>query len=361
MNILYVNAGNAGSLGLDDFLQAPPLSLMYLSPTVPQHKKFLMDLKLNPMPDDKIHRLVKKADLVAISSFTPSIKNAMHIGNIAKQYDIPVVIGGYHPSLIPEVTLKPMFDVAVRQEGELTFPELVNTLERDGEWNDNNLKTIKGIAYERNGKMVQPAGPRELIKDLDTLPMPDRTLIGNTKYEYFGATVDAIESSRGCIGNCHFCCVQAHCGGIWRKKSPERVIKEIEQCSRKVKWIAYQDSELTINMKRIREISQLVIEHSFDNQWYGAQARADDLVRDPKTLDIMADSGFHLIFIGVESAHQSSLDKIGKNVKKEVIKKAIKMCHDRGIAVYGAIVIGNIGESFEMVKKNDRLCNQPRY
>ncbi|MHA1681073.1 MAG: B12-binding domain-containing radical SAM protein [Promethearchaeota archaeon] len=351
MKILYVNAGNAGSLGLDSFLCAPPLSLMYLSPTVPEHQKYLIDLKSRPMPDDKIRRIIKKGDLVAISSFTPSIKNAMEIAAIAKEYDKPVVIGGYHPSLIPEVCLEPMFDVAVRREGEITFPELVGVLDRDGKFTHENLKSIKGIAYEKGGQMVEPAGPRELIQDLDSLPMPDRDLIGDTRYEYFGATVDSLESSRGCVGNCHFCCVTAHCGRKWRKKSPMRVIRELQQCSRKSKWITYQDSELTINMNRMREISELCVEYGLDKQWYSAQARADDIVRDVSTLDKMADAGFKMLFIGVESAHQSSLDNIGKNIKKETIKKSIKLCHDRGITVYGAIVIGNIGETYEMVEQ----------
>src|SRR5271157_4427334 len=125
MNILYVNAANSGSIGLDSFLRAPPLSLMYLSPTVPDHKKFLLDLKSKPMKDDAIHNIMSKADLVAISSFTPSIKNAIEIARMAKEHNLPVVIGGYHASLIPEVVKDPIFDVAVRREGELTFPELV--------------------------------------------------------------------------------------------------------------------------------------------------------------------------------------------------------------------------------------------
>ncbi|OLS16075.1 MAG: hypothetical protein RBG13Loki_0317, partial [Promethearchaeota archaeon CR_4] len=100
MNILYVNAGHAGSLGLDSFLRAPPLALMYLSPTVPEHKRFLIDLKSNPIKEEDIHRLLAKADLVAISSFTPSIKNAMYVASLAKQHNLPVVIGGYHASLI---------------------------------------------------------------------------------------------------------------------------------------------------------------------------------------------------------------------------------------------------------------------
>nr|MDO8113619.1 radical SAM protein [Candidatus Sigynarchaeota archaeon] len=350
MNILYVNAGNAGSLGFDSFLCAPPLALMYLTPTVPTHKKFLIDLKARPdTPEDHIRRLIQKADLVAISSYTPSIKSAMKVGKIAKECNKPVVIGGYHASLVPEVVMEPMFDIGVQNEGEITYPELVGILERDGKWTPQNLKDVKGISFKNDGKLVVNT-PRPLIQDLDTLPMPDRTLIGDTRYEYFGVTMDALESSRGCVGQCDFCCVKEHTP-TWRKKTPARVIKEIEQLPRKVRWIGFQDSEFTINMNRVREICDLIIEHGFDKQWYSAQVRADDLLRDTKTFERMVDCGFRMLFIGIESVHQATLDRIGKKMSVDTVRKAIKMCHDNGVAVLGAIIIGNIGETYNDVLK----------
>ncbi len=357
MRILYVNAGNAGSLGLDTFLCAPPLALMYLTPTVPEHKKFLIDLKANPnIPESTIRHLIQKYDLVAISSYTPSIKNAMWVASMAKEYNKPVIIGGYHASLVPEVASEPMFDVAVQNEGELTYPEVVKILDRDGQWTPSNLKGVKGISYKNEGKLVINE-PRPLIKDLDTLPMPDRTLIGNTKYEYFGASMDAMESSRGCIGKCNFCCVKEHTPN-WRRKSPMRVINELQELSRKTKWIGYQDSEFTINMNRVREICDLTIEYGFDKQWYSAQVRADDLLRDKKTFGRMVDAGFKMLFIGIESAHQRSLDRIGKKISVDTIKQAVKMCHDYGIAVLGAIIIGNIGETYQDVLKTIKYAKE---
>nr|MDO8116832.1 cobalamin-dependent protein [Candidatus Sigynarchaeota archaeon] len=182
MNILYVNAGNAGSFGLDAFLNSPPIALMCLSPTVPEHKKLLMDLKLHDYPDDKVRRIIQKADLVAISSFTPSVKSAIKVARIAKEYKKPVIIGGYHASLVPEVVKEGVFDVAVRNEGELTFPELVHVLEKDGNLTHDSLKDIQGIAYLKGNDVILTE-QRPFIKDLDTLPMPDRMLVGDTKYE----------------------------------------------------------------------------------------------------------------------------------------------------------------------------------
>jgi len=199
---------------------------------------------------------------------------------------------------------------------------------------------------------------RPLVKDLDTLPMPDRDLIGNAKYEYFGASIDALESSRGCVGKCNFCCVKEHTPN-WRKKSPARVIAEIEQLySRKTKWIAFQDSEFTINMNRTDEICKGIIDHGFENRWYSAQVRADDLMRNKKIFGHMVDAGFKMLFIGIESVHQKSLDRIGKKISVDTIKQAIKMCHDYGVTVFGAIIVGNIGETYNDVVKTIKYANQ---
>ncbi|MHA1683052.1 MAG: B12-binding domain-containing radical SAM protein [Promethearchaeota archaeon] len=357
MNILYVNAGNAGSVGLDSFLSSPPIALMCLPPTVPQHKKYLMDLKLKVFPDDKRRRIIQKSDVVAISSYTPSIASAIEIGMIAKEYNKPVIIGGYHASLVPDTVKNPAFDVSVQNEGELTFPELIGILERDGKFTPENLKDVKGITYMRGNELIINE-KRPPIMDLDTLPFPDRELIGKEKYEYFGASVDLIESSRGCVGKCKFCCVRTHNRGLWRKKTPERVVEEIARCNPKAKWIGFQDSEFTINMKRVKRICELIIENGLDHYWYSAQARADDLVRHPEIFDLMVKAGFKMMFIGIESAYQSSLDKIGKNIKKETIEEAIKMCHDNGVTVMGAIIIGNIGETYEMVLETIKLASK---
>jgi len=330
-------------------LCAPPLALMYLTPTVPEHKKLLLDLKVNPnIPESTIRHFVQRFDLVAISSYTPSIKNAMWIASMAKEYGKPVIIGGYHASLVPEVAREPMFDVAVQNEGEITFPEVVRVLDKDGAWMPKNLKGIKGISYKgEDGKLVVNE-PRPLIKDLDTLPFPDRSLIGNTRYEYFGASIDALESSRGCVGKCDFCCVKEHTPN-WRKKSPQRVLAEIQQLSKKSKWISFQDSEFTINMDRVRDICDLIIDHGLEKRWYSAQVRADDLLRHKKVFGRMVDAGFKMLFIGVESAHQRSLDRIGKRMSVDTVKQAVKMCHDYGVTVFGAVIIGYLGETFKDV------------
>jgi radical SAM superfamily enzyme YgiQ (UPF0313 family) len=65
----------------------------------------------------------------------------------------------------------------------------------------------------------------------------------------------------------------------------------------------------------------------------------------------MVDAGFKMLFIGIESAHQRSLDRMGKKLGIDTVKQAIDMCHDYGVSVLGAIIIGNLGETYQDVLK----------
>ncbi|MHC1590490.1 MAG: B12-binding domain-containing radical SAM protein, partial [Candidatus Helarchaeales archaeon] len=111
------------------------------------------------------------------------------------------------------------------------------------------------------------------------------------------------------------------------------------------------DSESTLNMKRIERICELIQEHGYEKKWKSCQGRVDDVIRYPQIVEKMADAGWKMMFIGIESIHQKSLDTIGKRITVNQIKHAVKILHDLGITIFGSIIIGNLGETAEDVKK----------
>ncbi|MHA1798801.1 MAG: B12-binding domain-containing radical SAM protein, partial [Candidatus Helarchaeota archaeon] len=237
--------------------------------------------------------------------------------------------------------------------GELTFPELIDALEHG-----KDLKNVKGIYFsngKQNGNKLIRTEDRPLI-DINTSPFPRRDLVRFYDYHYFWASIDALESSRGCPFNCHFCCINKHWGRGWRPKSPERVIEEFHRMDKNKRWFIFNDSESTLDMKRMERISELSIEYGYHRKWKSCQGRVTDVVNNPRIMDKMSDAGWKMMFIGIESIHQKSLDTIGKGIKIEDIKKAVKMLHDRGITIFGSIIIGNIGESAADVKKTIRFA-----
>ena len=352
MNILLINPALAAPIvGMDRFIKAPPLGLLLLAATVPDHNVEILDLKYRNLPSRSVAKKISRADVVGISTLTPSYSATLKLCKIAKEYDVPTIVGGYHPTLVPETVERPEIDYIVRGEGEHTFPALINSLNNGGKFDD-----ILGLSYKNEGQVIHNP-ERPLIENLDTLPFPRRDLVRNNYYSYFGSSVDVMEASRGCAHDCSFCCVNKFFNRTWRRMSPERVIAELEQMKRSRAWHIFQDSSFTLNMNWVGEICDLIIEHGLENKWYSAQGRVDSVVKNPEVVDKMQDAGFKMLFIGIESVYQESLEKIGKNITIEQIKQAVKMLHDRGITIFGSIIIGNIGETRAQVMKTIQFAS----
>ena len=196
MKILLLNP-TGPKVGMDHFLKAPPLGLMILAATVPEHKVEILDLRNYDYSPEFVERKIQKFDLIGVTASTSMINGALKLCRIAKENDVKTLIGGYHGSLVPETALYPEVDVVVRGEGEITFPELISSFN-----NGQSLKSIKGISF-KNGSELYQTENRPLI-NLDDSPFPRRDLIRKYDYHYFWASIDALESARGCPHQCHF-------------------------------------------------------------------------------------------------------------------------------------------------------------
>jgi len=358
MKILLLNP-TGRRIGMDHFLSAPPLGLMTLAATVPDHEVKILDLRNYDFPQEYVEKQIAKYDMIGVTCSTSNWGGTLKLCKIAKKHDVKTVVGGFHCSLEPESALHPDIDVTVRGEGELTFPELVNTMETSNNLKDD-MKNVKGLFYEKDNKLFRT--PDRPIIDIDTVPFPRRDLVRHYNYHYFWASVDALESSRGCPFNCHFCCINIHWSNMskavpkWRPKSPERVIEDFHHMDKNKRWFIFNDSESTLDMKRMEKIANLAIEYGYHKKWKSCQGRVTDVINNPRILDKMADAGWRMMLIGIESVHQKSLDKIGKRVKVDQVKKAVKMLHDRGITIFGSLIIGNVGETVKDVKATIRFA-----
>jgi radical SAM superfamily enzyme YgiQ (UPF0313 family) len=115
----------------------------------------------------------------------------------------------------------------VRGEPEETVRELVNVLQSGGE-----LASVKGLSFWKDGAVIDNPD-RPFIYDLDSLPVPARSLLDNQKYtlSYLGEPFTVIQISRGCPHACSFCTCRMYYGSGWRTHSVERVVTEMERVS----------------------------------------------------------------------------------------------------------------------------------
>jgi len=357
LKILYVNPARISS-GLDAIIKGPPLSLISIAAMVPEHEANLFDFKVHKYNEKKFNSLLNQSDIVALTSMTPQISHAFEIAQMAKEHGCTTIIGGYQPTLAPEFVAKhPAVDYIVRGEGEHTFREIVDYI--DGNINKIPLRKIDGISYKNKEGQVLHNQDRKLEPNLDNFPMPRRDLLDDKKYVYLGARVAQLETSRGCPHNCKFCCIikmwrNSNRPVTYRSKSTKRIMQEIYNIDWKNDFIFFCEDNFTIKTKRTKEILETMIRSGVPNKMYfSCQSRVDTLYRNPWLIDLMHKAGIRQVFLGIESVHQESLDAMNKqNTTPEMVKKVVSSLQDRGISIFGGIIIGFPGETKTMVRQN---------
>ena len=184
----------------------------------------IIDLEMDVKPEYRTlekHLDELKPDLVGVSMSSTEHKEGLEITKRAKARGITTVMGGFHPTAIyKELLTHPHVDLVVRGEGEMVMRDLVTSGSPEG---------IAGISYKSKGKVINNPD-REVIADLDTLPLPARHL---RRYKYYlslarGRDYDVITTSRGCWGRCSFCCEPSMSQSKMRFRKPEAVLDEIE-------------------------------------------------------------------------------------------------------------------------------------
>lgn len=333
----------------------PPLGLAYLASVLDdRHEIKILDLSLYADPDKTLIQTLKSFEphMVGITCYTPSFSSTMNISLLTKKYNpnISVVVGGPHPTILPETCLNENVDFVIRGEGELTFPELTDSLEKN-----KVLDEIKGLSFKKNGKIIHNE-PRPYIKDLDSLPFPSRHYLELEKYvDYMeGIRFTTILSSRGCPYHCIYCCKNV-VGTRWVSMSPERVMLEIKEIINKYKFnhIHFHEELFTFKKEWVKKICELLISNNLNIKW-SCNSRVDMVTKE--LLYLMKKAGCVHINYGVESGDEGVLKSLKKGITLEQVKKAFKDTHDAGIPTSAYFMIGVPEDTHETIQKTIDLA-----
>ena len=349
MKIALVNQNNEHFGGELDL----PLGLAYLAAYIrSKNSEIILDIKdMSIMDEKEISDFYStNYDIVGFSVMSAGYNQTMDIVRRLKadHPDTITVFGGPHVSVVMDEILKePFIDLAVYGEGEITFHEIIERIDPDILSNTNVLSKINGLIY-RDGNRIVVNPPRNLIDNLDELPMPAFDLFNMDRYP----GPFPIITSRGCPFNCVFCASSAIWGRTWRKRSPESIVREIEYLLTKYgkRPILFQDDAVNIDKKRMHEICDLILKRKFGVPVVLRGVRVD--LVDKNIAKKMRKMGTTNIGIGIESANDSMLKKMGKKTTTSKILKGIKNLHSAGIAVDGQFMIGNPGETLETVQNS---------
>jgi radical SAM superfamily enzyme YgiQ (UPF0313 family) len=287
------------------------------------------------------------------------IRDALRVSRAAKarRPDLPVIWGGWHPSLFPTETLAdPAIDVTVQGQGEVTFAELVERLADSAD-----LVGLAGTAV-RQGDQVQ-VNPSRALANMNALPAHDYSLIDVERYfQLKGQRQLDYISSTGCYFRCAFCADPFVFKRRWTALEPSRMGEEIESLWRRHQYadLAFQDETFFTYRERVVAVAEEFLRRNLSFTWT-ATMRADQAVRlSDEVMALCVRSGLRRVMIGVESGSQEMLDWIEKDITLEQVLASATMCVRHGIGAIFPFIVGFPSESAASVQATLDLVKRLR-
>jgi radical SAM superfamily enzyme YgiQ (UPF0313 family) len=289
-------------------LRYAPLTLTTLAALVPPELEAEVTLV-----DEGISEIdpAIEADLVGISAITGTAPRSYELAAQFRRRGVPVVLGGVHPTLMPDEAARHA-DAVVVGYAEETWPELLRDV----------------AAGRMRGRYTQGPG-----LNLAGLPAPRRDLLPAGRY----VTMGTVEATRGCIHACEFCVVPAAWGRPLQKPVPDVIADITRLTERYGRRLIFLDLNLIADLPYARELFRALAPLKLT--WGGLATTT--LAWDDELLDLAAGSGCRGILIGLESLNAESLAETNKafNLRQDY-RHVVRRLHQRGIALMGCFVFG---------------------
>ncbi|TAN45334.1 MAG: radical SAM protein [Nitrospirae bacterium] len=303
------------------------------------------------MPHEEILKAIEeyRPDFAGLYStafgWGKAVRTASDIKRLLK--DVFVCAGGPYPTAVGAQCLREAedMDAVVLGEGEITVVEILSRLS-----GDFGLDGIEGTAF-REGKGIVTPSPRSLVSDLDSLPFPERGLLGETGLyvpppaTYRRKPVAVVMTSRGCNRRCIFCFQmdKDRASGI-RYRGIGNVLEEIELCLRQgYREIKFIDDTLAADYDRAMQLAREIKSRRFDFTWF-ASACVNQV--DKPLLKAFKDAGCWAILFGAESGVQKNLNALKKGTTVEQIRRAVRDAKEAGLKVLTPFIFGIPGETY---------------
>lgn len=306
----------------------------------------IIDAAIDPNWMKAVLREVRDALCLGISVLTgPMIHGAVRAAKAVKRVapGVPVIFGGWHPSLLPGQTLQEKFvDAIVRGQGELTLLEVAEKLAAQ-----KPIQGVHGVSTQQFG-MPQHA-PERRVALLDDLPTPAFGLVDFDAYERVSAERKlAYATSVGCPYGCNYCTDMVFYKRKFNALDAGRVVTEVTELVAKyrITEVAMLDSNLPVDWRRARDIAEGILDSKLKFRWT-FQASTDFLCRmSDDDVRLLGASGVSHMGFGTESTSTSVLKLMNKRHQRvdEMYETARKAAVG-GIHVTFNLIFGYPGET----------------
>ena len=356
MKFSFINPGPNPDLPIEDVKKmvgaAPPLGMLYIATYLRENgiDISIVDEASQCFSIKDTVAWVKKEDpdILGFSTCSSSGRKAAIIADEVKKENpnITIIFGNFYATFNPERILNkyPFVDFIIRGEGEYTSLELTKCLEKN-----RDLKKVLGINFRgKTGKIISTPD-RPLIKDVDSLPFPDRKLLS---IEYHNTTAGVVVAprkfssfltSRGCVFNCRFCGCRRLARNLWRSRSVENILEELHLLSSQgYRQFLFVDDNFTLNSKRVINLCNRLRKEKVDIEFF-AEGRVDNCPQN--MLNEMSRANCRMVYFGIENATQKVLDYYRKQTNSKQAMNAVKKTRKAGIDVIVASFI--VGAPYE--------------
>ncbi len=304
----------------NDFSEKPswqltPLTLATLAGITPP------DVEVEAV-DDRIEEIDYDTprDLVGISVKTFTARRAYQIADEFRKRGVPVILGGHHPTLLPEEALQ--------------HADSILTGEAEGIWEDV-------LADARLGQL------KRIYHQSHTMPFEsvrvDRSVFAGKKYLPIGM----VETTRGCPFSCNFCSVTTFFGRSFRHRPPKEVVAEIESLDKKFVFLV--DDNIVADKESAKELFRALIPLKI--RWVSQASLT--MTKDKELMRLMHQSGCAGVLTGIETISRANLKQIHKSWNTVGIgyDEALKIARDNGIAIVGSFILGMDEDTPELTER----------
>jgi anaerobic magnesium-protoporphyrin IX monomethyl ester cyclase len=331
------------------------------------HKVALFDTMFVENPDEILNSIENhKPDIFVIYDdgfnyltkmcLTNMRAAAFRMIRLAKEQGCVVAVSSSDSTDHYEQYLTEGADFVMLGEAELTLSELTTSIQNG----DNNFAAIQGLAYKEKDNIVKTQR-RNVIKDLDSLPLPAWDLADiNTYKQYWlkssGYFSINIGTTRGCPFKCNWCAKPIY-GNRYNSRSPQNVVNELKMLKEQYQFdhVWFCDDIFGLKPGWVNEFATLVNEENLRFK-FKIQSRADLLLQE-NNIKALAAAGCDNVWMGAESGSQKILDAMDKGITIAQIKEATVLLKKHGIRPSFFIQFGYLGETKEDIEQTIKMIN----
>jgi radical SAM superfamily enzyme YgiQ (UPF0313 family) len=310
-----------------------------------RHPYAIVDGNADPQPGATLDRVARehRVGLLAVSVMPgPQMVAAIPLCREFRERhpSVPIVWGGYFPSLYPDAALSARYvDYVVRGQGEETLIELIDTLLHSGD-----LRAVGGLSFkDQFGLHVH--NPDRPLRSPDNFPwLPYHRLAEPGKYiasTFLGTRTAVHQASIGCPYRCNFCGVVPVYGGRQKAEAPERTAAVLALLQRQfeINAVQFYDNNFFLNESHTADLAGRLVPLGL--QWW-SEGRIDAVLRySDETLRLLRRAGATMIFFGAESGSDWALQQMNKGIAAEQTLELAGRIRQFDIVPEFSFVVGN--------------------